>query len=121
MDVVLIGCGSLLTEGIVVVETDVDGLIVDRVVLNFVVGADVVEPMVDRLEVDCIVVGLDVVLRVVFVSVVASVGVAVLVVRRVLVAEGVVVEAFDLGSRESTTPIGPSRSISDSGQVSSSD
>lgn len=58
---------------------------------------------------------------VVVVSVVESVGAAVLVVRRVLVDGRLVVEVFVLGNKESTTPIGPSRSISDSGQVSSSD
>lgn len=121
MNVVLIGSCTLLTGEIVVVETDVDGLTVDSVVLNFVVDADVVEPRVG-LEVDCTtVVVLGVVLSVVVaVSVVESVGAAVLVVRRVLV-DGELVVTFVFGNKESTTPIGPFRSISDSGQVSSSD
>lgn len=51
MNVELIGCCTLLTGEIFVVETDVDGLIVDKVVLNFVVDADVVETRVG-LDVD---------------------------------------------------------------------
>lgn len=109
----------------VVVLPLVNGFTVDKVVLNFVVAADDVLTVVGLEVVRNV---LDAVLVVEDCTFVSSVSVS--VVKRVLVAGCVVggvvvvivvVVDFVLGNNESTTPIGPSKSISDSGHVNSSD